>query len=68
MSFSIPKRHHSKIGSHLEVTEDIFSLNKHALGPGVLAENARRDAGLAALGVTQPREYRLRIAPVILVV
>ena len=48
MSFSISKRHHSKIGSHLDAAEDIFSLNKHALGPGELAEKEWHDAGLAA--------------------
>ena len=46
MSFSISKRHYSKIGSHLEDAEDIFSLNKHALGPGELAESEWLDAGL----------------------
>ena len=60
MSFSIPKRHHSKIGSHLEVTEDIFSLNKHALGPGELAEKEWLDVGLAAPDMTKIREYRLK--------
>ena len=60
MSFSIPKRHHSKIGSHLDATEDIFSLNKHALGPGELAEKEWLEAGLEAPDMTKIREYRLK--------
>ena len=39
MSFTATKRHHAKIGSHLKGEEDIYSLNKHALGPGELAES-----------------------------
>jgi len=59
MSFSISKRHRSKIGSHLDTVEDIYSLNKHTLGPGDLAEKEWLDADLVApktpgLGV-QPR-------------
>ena len=39
MSFLTNKRHHAKIGSHLDGAEDIYSLNKHTLGPGELAES-----------------------------
>jgi len=46
MSFTTTKRHHAKIGSHLKGEEDIYSLNKHALGPGELAESEWLEAGL----------------------
>ena len=62
MSFSISKRHYSKIGSHLEDAEDIFSLNKHALGPGELAESEWLDAGLICPDMAKIREYRLKRA------
>ena len=45
MSFSAAKRYQSKIGSHLKGEEDIYSLNKHALGPGELAESEWLKAG-----------------------
>ena len=48
MSFSAAKRHQTKIGSHHRVEEDIYSLNKHALGPGELAESEWLKAGLAS--------------------
>jgi len=60
MSFSISKRHRSKIGSHLDAVEDIYSLNKHTLGPGDLAEKEWLDADLAAPNMTKIRAYRLK--------
>ena len=58
MSFTAAKRHHAKIGSHLG-EEDIYSLNKHALGPGELAESEWLEAGLSSPDMTKIREYRL---------
>ena len=52
MSFSAAKRYQSKIGSHLKGEEDIYSLNKHALGPGELAESEWLKAGLASPDMT----------------
>ena len=60
MSFTSAKRHHAKIGSHLKGEEDIYSLNKHALGPGELAESEWLEAGLANPDMTKIREYRLK--------
>ena len=60
MSFSAAKRCQSKIGSHLKGEEDIYSLNKHALGPGELAESEWLKAGLASPDMTKIREYRLK--------
>ena len=60
MSFTAAKRHHSKIGSQLRGEEDIYSLNKHALGPGELAESEWLRAGLANPDMTKIREYRLK--------
>lgn len=60
MSFTAAKRHHAKIGSHLKGEEDIYSLNKHALGPGELAESEWLKAGLANPNMTKIREYRLK--------
>ena len=60
MSFTAAKRHHAKIGSHLKGEEDIYSLNKHALGPGELAESEWLKAGLANPDMTKIREYRLK--------
>ncbi len=60
MSFSAAKRHQTKIGSHHRVEEDIYSLNKHALGPGELAESEWLKAGLASPDMTKIREYRLK--------
>jgi len=60
MSFTTNKRHHAKIGSHLDGTEDIYSLNKHTLGPGELAESEWLSAGLASPDMTKIREYRLQ--------
>ena len=60
MSFTASKRHHAKIGSHLKGEEDIYSLNKHALGPGELAESEWLKAGLANPNMTKIREYRLK--------
>ena len=60
MSFTAAKRHHAKIGSQLRGEEDIYSLNKHALGPGELAESEWLEAGLANPDMTKIREYRLK--------
>jgi len=60
MSFTAAKRYHAKIGSHLKGEEDIYSLNKHALGPGELAESEWLKAGLANPDMTKIREYRLK--------
>jgi len=60
MSFTTNKRHHAKIGSHLDGTEDIYSLSKHTLGPGELAESEWLSAGLASPDMTKIREYRLQ--------
>mgnify|MGYP005635749095 FL=1 len=60
MSFTSAKRHHAKIGSHLKGEEDIYSLNKHVLGPGELAESEWLKAGLANPNMTKIREYRLK--------
>ena len=60
MSFTAAKRHHAKIGSHLKGEEDIYSLNKHALGPGELAESEWLKASLANPDMTKIREYRLK--------
>ena len=60
MSFTAAKRHHAKIGSQLKGEEDIYSLNKHALGPGELAESEWLKAGLANPDMTKIREYRLK--------
>ena len=60
MSFSAAKRYQSKIVSHLKGEEDIYSLNKHALGPGELAESEWLKAGLASPDMTKIREYRLK--------
>jgi Xaa-Pro aminopeptidase len=60
MSFTTNKRHHAKIGSHLDGAEDIYSLNKHTLGPGELAESEWLSAGLASPDMTKIREYRLQ--------
>ena len=60
MSFTTNKRHHAKIGSHLDGTEDIYSLNKHTLGPGELAESEWLSAGLASPDMSKIREYRLQ--------
>ncbi len=60
MSFLTNKRHHAKIGSHLDGAEDIYSLNKHTLGPGELAESEWLSAGLASPDMTKIREYRLQ--------
>ena len=60
MSFTAAKRHHTKIGSQLKGEEDIYSLNKHALGPGELAESEWLKAGLANPDMTKIREYRLK--------
>ena len=60
MSFTAAKRHQAKIGSQLRGEEDIYSLNKHALGPGELAESEWLEAGLANPDMTKIREYRLK--------
>ena len=60
MSFTTNKRHHAKIGSHLDGAEDIYSLNKHTLGPGDLAESEWLSVGLASPDMTKIREYRLK--------
>jgi len=60
MSFSTTNRDQAKIGSHLKGEEDIYSLNKHALGPGELAESEWLEAGLENPDMTKIREYRLR--------
>ena len=60
MSFTAAKRYHAKIGSQLRGEEDIYSLNKHALGPGELAESEWLEAGLANPDMTKIREYRLK--------
>ncbi|MGK0420023.1 MAG: Xaa-Pro aminopeptidase [Candidatus Pseudothioglobus sp.] len=60
MSFTTNKRHHAKIGSHLDGAEDIYSLNKHTLGPGELAESEWLSAGLASPDMSKIREYRLQ--------
>ena len=60
MSFLTNKRHHAKIGSHLDGAEDIYSLNKHTLGPGELAESEWLSAGLASPDMSKIREYRLQ--------
>lgn len=60
MSFTAAKRHHAKIGPQLRGEEDIYSLNKHALGPGELAESEWLNAGLSSPDMTKIREYRLK--------
>jgi Xaa-Pro dipeptidase len=57
MGFSNSKRHQPKIESHIEKAEDLYSLNKHALGPGVLAESEWLAAGLESPNMTIIREY-----------
>ena len=56
MGFSNSKRHQPKIESHIEKAEDLYSLNKHALGPGVLAESEWLTAGLEAPNMISIRE------------
>ncbi len=53
MGFSNSKRHQPKIESHIENAEDRYSLNKHALAPGVLAESEWLAAGLEAPDTTK---------------
>ncbi len=60
MNFSNNKRHQAKINPITDGTEDIFSLNMHAQGPGELAESEWQKAGLVAPNMTAVREYRLR--------
>ena len=60
MSFSATKRHQARIGSHLKGEENIYSLNKHALGPGELAESEWLKAGLSGPDMTKIRQYRLK--------
>ena len=60
MGFSNSKRHQTKIEPHIENAEDLYSLNKHALGPGVLAESEWLAAGLDASDMISIREYRLK--------
>jgi len=39
MSFNQNKKYQTKIASQAAGDEDIYSLNKHVLGPGALAES-----------------------------
>ena len=59
MGFSNYKRHQSKIESHIENAEGLYSLNNHTLCPGVLSESEWLAAGLEAPDMTIIREYRL---------
>ena len=56
MNFSNNKRHQAKINPITDGTEDIFSLNMHAQGPGELAESEWQTAGLVAPNMTALRE------------
>ena len=49
-----------KIASQAAGDEDIYSLNKHTLGPGTLAESEWVEAGLVSPNMTSIREYRLQ--------
>ena len=60
MGFSNSKSRQPKIESHIENTEDLYSLNKHALDHGVLAESEWLAAGLDDPDMTSIREYRLK--------
>jgi len=60
MGFTSNTRYKNKIGSHIEVIEDIYSLNKHALGPGALAESEWSAAGLPEPDMGQIRKFRLK--------
>ena len=60
MSFTKNKRYQPIIGAQMEGTEDIYSLNRHVLGPGDLAESEWKEAGLASPNMTSVREYRLQ--------
>ncbi len=60
MSFNQNKKYPTKIASQAAGDEDIYSLNKHALGPGALAESEWASAGLASPNMTSIREYRLQ--------
>jgi len=60
MSFTKNKRYQPIIGAQMEGAEDIYSLNRHALGPGDLAESEWKEAGLASPNMTSIREYRLQ--------
>ena len=57
MGFSNSQRHQPKIESHIENVEDLYSLNKHALGQGFLAESEWLAAGLESPNMTIIREY-----------
>ena len=59
MNMSNNKRHQAKINPLTADSENIFSLNMHAQGPGELAEGEWQAAGLAAPDMTAIREYRL---------
>ena len=60
MSFTSTKRHQPKIAPQVAGDEDIYSLNKHTLGPGALAESEWAEAGLLSPNMTSIREYRLQ--------
>jgi len=60
MSFTKNKRYQPIIGAQIEGTEDIYSLNRHTLGPGDLAESEWKEAGLASPDMTKVRECRLQ--------
>ena len=46
MSLNQNKKYETKIASQAAGDEDIYSLNKHILGPGTLAESEWVEAGL----------------------
>ena len=60
MSFNQNKKYETKIASQAAGDEDIYSLNKHTLGPGALAESEWVEAGLVSPNMTSIREYRLQ--------
>jgi Xaa-Pro aminopeptidase len=60
MNFSNNKRHQPKIKACSSEVEDIYSLNKHTLGPGSLAESEWKEAGLPSPNMTNIHEYRLK--------
>ena len=57
MSFNQNKKYQTKIASQAAGDEDIYSLNKHALGPGALAESEWVEAGLVSPNMTSIWEY-----------
>ena len=60
MSFNQNKKYQTKIASQAAGDEDIYSLNKHALGPGALAESEWSAAGLPNPDMKSIREYRIK--------